>query len=632
MEQTSTVAAIATPNAAGGIGIVRISGGDAIAVADKVFSAVSGKPLSEAAGYSAHFGTVSLDGKPIDEAIALVFRVPKSYTGEDTVELSCHGGVYIVRQVLRAVLNAGAQPAGPGEFTKRAFLNGRIDLAKAESVMSLISAQGEQAASAAFNTLEGRLSGRIESVAHSIINVCAHLSAWVDYPDEDIEELSTDELEKTFSAAQSELESLISGFENGKAVTQGVDTVIVGRPNVGKSTLMNLLSGCERSIVTDVPGTTRDIVEQTVRVGENLLRLADTAGIRDTDNKIESIGVELAKKRLSRAELVIAVFDGAQKLTDEDMEIIDFCSGRRSLAVVNKSDLGFVCDTDYIKSRFGAYVELSAKTAQGGGELEKVLSDLLGTSNFDPSAAALTSERQRNCCVRALDSIKEARSALESGVTLDAVNVCADCAVDALLELTGERAGEAVVNEVFSHDAINRDAKIAFQYFTWDEHKQKKLRHDGKIYRISPWALTWDDENYYMIGYDSDENKIKHYRVDKMTKIQPTEEKRDGAEFFADFDMALYSKQTFGMYGGREETVTLRCENKLANVMIDKFGFDTAFSNITDTHFDMRVKVFVSPVFLTWIMNFGADVTVLSPESVKDELTALASDVLAQYK
>ena len=184
----------------------------------------------------------------------------------------------------------------------------------------------------------------------------------------------------------------------------------------------------------------------------------------------------------------------------------------------------------------------------------------------------------------------------------------------------------------YIHDAINRDVKIAFQYFTWDEHKQKKLRHDGKIYRISPWALTWDDENYYMIGYDSDENKIKHYRVDKMTKIQPTEEKRDGAEFFADFDMALYSKQTFGMYGGREETVTLRCENKLANVMIDKFGFDTAFSNITDTHFDMRVKVFVSPVFLTWIMNFGADVTILSPESVKDELTALASDVLAQYK
>ena len=177
------------------------------------------------------------------------------------------------------------------------------------------------------------------------------------------------------------------------------------------------------------------------------------------------------------------------------------------------------------------------------------------------------------------------------------------------------------------HSAIAADIDYA-KAAQWE----KKLRHDGKIYLISPWALTWDDENYYMIGYDSDENKIKHYRVDKMTKIQPTEEKRDGAEFFADFDMALYSKQTFGMYGGREETVTLRCENKLANVMIDKFGFDTAFSNITDTHFDMRVKVFVSPVFLTWIMNFGADVTVLSPESVKDELTALASDVLAQYK
>ena len=184
----------------------------------------------------------------------------------------------------------------------------------------------------------------------------------------------------------------------------------------------------------------------------------------------------------------------------------------------------------------------------------------------------------------------------------------------------------------YIHDAINRDAKIAFQYFTWDEHKEKKLRHDGKEYLISPWALTWDEENYYMIGYDSEEDKIKHYRVDKMTNLQPTEEKRDGAELFDNFDMALYSKQTFGMYGGREETVTLRCKNELANVMIDKFGFDTAFSNITDTHFDMRVKVFVSPMFLTWLMNFGADVTVLSPESVKDELIELASDVLEQYK
>ena len=182
------------------------------------------------------------------------------------------------------------------------------------------------------------------------------------------------------------------------------------------------------------------------------------------------------------------------------------------------------------------------------------------------------------------------------------------------------------------HTAIAENSQITFQYFQWNVKKEMELRKGGALYRVSPWALSCDDENYYMIGYDSDENKIKHYRVDKMTKIQPTEEKRDGAEFFADFDMALYSKQTFGMYGGREETVTLRCENKLANVMIDKFGFDTAFLNITDTHFDMRVKVFVSPVFLTWIMNFGADVTVLSPERVKDELTALASDVLAQYK
>lgn len=456
VENSGTIAAIATPNAAGGIGIVRISGDSAIEIADRVFSAVSGKKLADAAGYSAHFGTVSLCGKPIDEAIALVFRAPKSYTGENTVELSCHGGVYIMRQVLRAALEAGARPAGPGEFTKRAFLNGKIDLAGAESVMSLISAQGEQAAAAAFNTLEGNLSRRIEEVAHSIIGVCAHLSAWVDYPDEDIEELSTDELEKTFSDAQTQLEELLRSFENGKAVTQGVDTVIVGRPNVGKSTLMNLLSGCERSIVTSVPGTTRDVVEQTVRVGDNLLRLADTAGIHTTDNEIESIGVELAKKRMSRAELIIAVFDGAQELNNEDREIIDFCKNKTCLAVINKSDLGLICDTEYIRANFGAYVEISAKTAHGSEELDKALSVLLGTADFDPSAATLTSERQRLCCERALESVKEARSALESGVTLDAVNVCADCAVDALLELTGERAGEAVVNEVFSQFCVGK--------------------------------------------------------------------------------------------------------------------------------------------------------------------------------
>ena len=456
MQDNKTVAAIATPNSAGGIGIVRISGKDALKIADKVFIAASGKHLCDSEGYKAHFGTIIDSGEPVDEGIALVFRAPKSYTGEDVVEISCHGGLYVTKRTLRAVLHAGAQPAPAGEFTKRAFLNGRIDLAEAESVMALIGAQGEQAASAAFNTLEGKLSQKISQTAHSLISVCAHMSAWVDYPDEEIEEISPNELKSVFTTAKTELLKMLQSFENGRAVTQGVDAVIVGRPNVGKSTLMNLLSGYERSIVTDIPGTTRDIVEETVKIGDIILRLADTAGIRSTENEVESIGVSLAKKRLTRAQLVIAVFDAAQELTEEDKKILADCKEKLTLAVINKSDLEKCADIDYIKDNTHASVLISAKNGEGFEELEKTLATLLGTADFDPSAAALTTERQRLCCERAVDNIEEALVALESGMTLDAVNVCADCAVEALLELTGERAGEAVVNEVFAQFCVGK--------------------------------------------------------------------------------------------------------------------------------------------------------------------------------
>ena len=258
---SDTIAAISTPVAAGGIGVIRISGDDAIAVADRAFNATSGKKLSALKGYTAAHGRVHLNGEDIDEGVALVFRAPKSYTGEDTVEISCHGGVYVTNQVLRAVLTAGARPAEAGEFTKRAFLNGKMDLSEAEAVMSLIGAQGQQGMKASLNALDGALSRKINELCGELISASAHMAAWVDYPDEEIPEISFDNLQVTLTEVKGQLTGLLSKFDAGKALTSGVDTAIVGKPNVGKSALMNMLSGFSRSIVTNIAGTTRDVVE-----------------------------------------------------------------------------------------------------------------------------------------------------------------------------------------------------------------------------------------------------------------------------------------------------------------------------------------------------------------------------------
>ncbi len=451
-----TIAAIATPNAPGGIGIVRISGENAIQIASEIFRPVSGGSVADSKGYRAHFGDVYYNNEKLDEAVCLVFRAPKSYTGEDTAEISCHGGLYVTKQVLRAALDAGAVPAEAGEFTKRAFLNGKIDLAAAESVMSLISASGKQAAAAALNTLDGNLSREIRAVADSVIAICASLAAWVDYPDEDIEDTNGEDILPVFEKAIASLKEIIRRYDCGRAVTDGIDAVIVGKPNVGKSTLMNMLTGFERSIVTDIAGTTRDVVEEKIVLGEIIMRVADTAGIRETENIVENIGVNLARRRLERAELVLAVFDGSEPLNDDDIDIIKQCEGKKAVALLNKSDLPLTADRKIIGNAFAHCVELSASSGEGRAELEKTVSQIFSTDEFNPNAACLTSERQRQCCANAIASLEEAVNALNMGVTLDAVNVCADCAINALLELTGERATAAVVDEVFSRFCVGK--------------------------------------------------------------------------------------------------------------------------------------------------------------------------------
>lgn len=451
-----TISAISTPKGAGGIGVIRISGENAVEIGDKVFKGINGKTLSSMKGYTAAYGKIYDGEEIIDEAVATVFLAPHSYTGEDVVELSCHGGMYITAQVLRAVLNCGASLAEAGEFTKRAFLNGKIDLTESEAVMDIISAKGRAAAKSALTIKEGKLRKEIDVVKNRLIDAAAHLSAWADYPEEDIPEVTEESLLETVSNSISRMEKLISGYDCGKAVKEGIDTIIVGKPNVGKSTLMNLLAGCEKSIVTDIPGTTRDIIQETIILGNVVLLLSDTAGLRETDNPVEKIGVERAKKRFSDCGLILAVFDGSSCIDSDDMEMLDLINNQPSVAVINKTDLDNVIDIDYIKNKVTKVVFTAASQGKGLEELTKAVEEITGAAEFDENNAVIATERQRECAVRAVSSLKEAEDALKLGMTFDAVTVSLEDAVQQLLELTGERASEVVVNNVFSKFCVGK--------------------------------------------------------------------------------------------------------------------------------------------------------------------------------
>lgn len=451
-----TIAAVATGNSVSGIGVIRISGDNAIEIADKVFKAVDDTPLSSLKGYTAKFGNVYCDGESFDNAVALVFRNPKSYTGEDVVELSVHGGIFIVEKTLEAVFSAGAVPAQAGEFTKRAFLNGKIDLAQAEGVAALISAQGQEAAKASFNLLQGSLSNKISQVLDELINCSASMAAWVDYPDEEIPDLEENTLKEILENSAASLSELLKNYENGAVMTQGVDTAIVGRPNAGKSTLMNMLSGAQKSIVTHIEGTTRDIVENSVRLGNLVLHLSDTAGIRESDDLVESIGIKKAIDKINSASLILAVFDSSDTLNDDDQMLIEGCKGKPCVAVVNKTDLQRKIDLSHIKTHFDKIVYLSAKNNEGADDLEKAVKELLGVENFDSSQPILANQRQKLCVSNAYNYICQAIDGAQMGITYDAINVMIDSAVDELLTLTGKKATEEVVNNIFSRFCVGK--------------------------------------------------------------------------------------------------------------------------------------------------------------------------------
>lgn len=460
--QETTIAAIATAPGAGGIAVVRLSGAESYSIAARVFRpANAAKKVEDAKGYTAMYGTFREGDEAFDEGVALFFRAPHSYTGEDVVELSCHGGSAVARRLVEACLAAGAQPAAPGEYTRRAFLNGKLGLTQAEAVMDLISADGRQGAALANAALGGALAKKISAQKEALTAIQAHLAAWVDFPEEDVPELDGDHLHRVLSGVKAELDELIHNYQADTVLREGVDCAIVGRPNAGKSTLLNLLAGFDRAIVTPVAGTTRDVVEQAVQLGDIQLNLFDTAGLRETEDAIEAEGIRRSWKKLEEAGLVLAVFDLAAPLNEEDLEIARRCQGRPALAILNKQDLAgqgeaFTAAQQQLAPYFKAIIPLTARDAASLQPLCQAVAQLLGTANLDPNAAALCSARQLSAAKEARDALAEALNSQEDGFGLDAAGVCISDAQRALARLTGEDATEATIDEVFSTFCVGK--------------------------------------------------------------------------------------------------------------------------------------------------------------------------------
>lgn len=454
---SDTIAAIATPAQPGAIGILRLSGAGTCAALDAVFRAKNGKKAGAQRSRTMVLGEL-LDetGQVIDNVLCVVFPAPHSYTGEDCAELHCHGSPIVLDAGLRALFAAGCRQAAGGEFTKRAFLNGQLDLIQAESVVDLIDAETAQQAHNAVCQLDGALSRTVRRIYDELMDMAARFYAVVDYPDEDIEDLQRQEMLDTLRRAQGELESLVAGFSRGRLMKLGVPTVLLGKPNAGKSSLLNALLGYDRAIVTDVAGTTRDTVEEKAEVGGVLLRLIDTAGIRQGGDAVESLGVERSRAAAKRASLAVLVLDGSRPLTQEDEDAIALAQTVPHLIVaVNKSDLPRAVDIGGLADRFDNVASVSAATGEG----LDVLTDAIAAqfpAGSTAGGALLTNARQADAANRALSAVAEARSALRIGMTADVVLTDCESALAALGELNGKQVRDDLIDTIFSRFCVGK--------------------------------------------------------------------------------------------------------------------------------------------------------------------------------
>lgn len=458
-EISATIAAVSTPPGKGGVALIRVSGDEALAVCDRCFLPKNGRPLTAQPARYAVYGDIVHEGRVLDDGIATVFRAPNSYTGEDTVEITCHGGVLITQLVLEALFAAGAQPAAPGEFTKRAFISGKLNLTQAEAVANLLDAQSREQLSLSSAQARGVLSHKIGVLYEGLRHLVSAVYAKIDFPEEDLAEITPLELHSNITALCADLAALCDTYKTGRAICEGIPTVICGRPNTGKSSLYNAIAGEELAIVTDYAGTTRDILSAHVPFGRVMLRLFDTAGIRQTDEPVEKIGIERAMSKIAQAELIFAVFDGSVPLTGEDLRLVEQLKTvpGQVVALANKADLPCRADLSLLRDAFGYVLPLSCRTGDGIEDLRRYINRLFTDERLDTRQDAIVANaRQYAALTRALDCARGALAALAAGFAVDVA--CADLegALAALAELDGRAVSEEIVNEIFIRFCVGK--------------------------------------------------------------------------------------------------------------------------------------------------------------------------------
>ena len=455
---TSTIAAISTPSGKGGVALIRTSGQDALQIVSSCFIPRSKKPLSDYPSRTAIYGDVILEGEKIDDAIAVIFRAPASYTGEDTVEITCHGGALITKTVLEAILACGAVPATAGEFTRRAFMSGKLSLTDAESIATLLEAKTHSQILLNSSNAREKLNGEISKLHDELILLLSTLYAKIDFPEEDLADLTSDEVLSKLNEIYARVEKLSATYKTGHAINEGIPTVICGKPNVGKSTLYNLLCRGDFAIVTEYAGTTRDPLEKTVSLGRVTLNLADTAGIRNTDSPIEKIGISLSRKKIDESELVFLVFDGSLPFDNEDFELIEYLSSidTPTVAIVNKTDLGQEVDISLLKEKFSYVIMMSAKNG-GSDELCDIVNKLFTDDKISlGNDAVVSGARQYASLVRTKSFLSSSISALKEGLPSDIVSSDIELAVSAISELDGRAVSEDIVSGIFSHFCVGK--------------------------------------------------------------------------------------------------------------------------------------------------------------------------------
>ena len=456
-----TIAAVATPPGEGGIGIIRISGKSALSIADKLFLNIEKKKLSELEERKLSYGHI-IDPKTdgvIDEVMTVFMSGPKTYTTEDVVEIHCHGGIIPVRRILELVLDCGAEPAECGEFTKRAFLNGRIDLSQAEAVMDLISAKTDSSFDMSLRQLKGSLSSEVTTLIDSLMEMLAHIEASIDFPEDDVEEMAYEKLLRDSTDVLSKIDHLIESFNTGKILKDGLKTVILGKPNVGKSSLMNAILRENRAIVTDIPGTTRDIIEEYVNIKGIPLKVVDTAGIRETEDLVEQLGVDRAKDILEQSDLAIVVFDASRELDSEDLEIIELVRSRKSIVLLNKTDLSKKLTEKDIESYLPSSKIINTAITEGSGidKLEQLLHDMFMSSDVKiTDSVVINNTRHRDLLMKSKKNMTEAIESINISLPIDCIEVDIKNAIENLGEITGDSVGEDIINTIFKNFCIGK--------------------------------------------------------------------------------------------------------------------------------------------------------------------------------